>query len=344
MSRLSVLKGTIGEIKREDIAKLKSEDIEAHHRIVETQWTNFSSYHEQMLEEATEEIFSHPYFISDVFEEALYNLEKIKLPDFDGKYGNWKSFHDIYASLVHNQPFSDIDKMVRLKNALNGKASELISNIGPEAANYQFVWAKLVARYENPRLIMAAHLNKILNLRELKEKSATGLLFIIDTVSEALEALKNLGAPVEHWDIIVAHIVRKVIDTKTREDWEMSLGDSTKPPELKVFMEFLKARARALENVERDEDGGASGKRFQKPKSSASVNQVSYAKKASGKSSSGTGQTCTPPVDKKRECRARQEDHWLGPECPKFMELRPHERKQFLTDKGLCYNCLGPHR
>ncbi|XP_015120040.1 uncharacterized protein LOC107043186 [Diachasma alloeum] len=145
-------------------------------------------------------------------------LRRIDIPEFAGKYSEWKAFYHIFVSLVHENPkMTKLEKMARLKAPLKGQAEALIKNIGVEASKYPIAWTKLIARYENPRLIMASHLNRILNMEQLKEKSAAGLLAIVKTTTEALEVLKSLGALTEHWNIIVAYIMRRIIDADTKE-------------------------------------------------------------------------------------------------------------------------------
>ncbi|XP_015119500.1 uncharacterized protein LOC107042816 [Diachasma alloeum] len=373
LNRLKNLENLIGELNTEEIASLTTDDIEAHQCIVETQWTNFSSYHEALIDGVIEDVLN---FVEDAFQQALNayskavkklgrimaqlrakerdeissgtssssTLRRIDIPEFSGKYTEWKAFYDIFLSLVHENPkMAEVEKMLRLKGALKGQAEALIKNIGVEAANYSIAWRKFIARYENSRLIMASHLNRILNMEQLKEKSTAGLLAIVNNTTEALEALKSLGAPTEHWDIIVTHIMRRIIDADTRKPWEEKLGDSTQLLELKAFLEFLKARARTLNNVEQEEHNGAPTKPAPKPKPTVKVYQVSSGK-SSGKSLTTPSSKSTEPPSAKRNCIACGGPHWIGAECPKFIFWRPHERKQFMESNALCYNCMGPHR
>ncbi|XP_063980945.1 uncharacterized protein LOC135164483 [Diachasmimorpha longicaudata] len=67
-----------------------------------------------------------------------------------------------------------------------------------------------------------------------------------------------------------------------------------------------------------------------------------YTYQASGNSSNtdkSSGQSSSGP-----SCRHYDGSHWLGFKCDKFMAKTPLERREFITNSKLCYNCFGPHR
>lgn len=288
------------------------------------------------------------------------SLKRIDITEdqaFSGKYSEWKPFADLFQSLIGEKKFiSPIEKLVRLKSALRGPAAALISNLATTSENYEVAWKTLTERYENRRLIIAAHLNRILNIEHLNKKSAQGLTNIVDTTTKALDALKALGAPTEHWDIIITHLIRCAIDTDTREAWEVKLGSQTDPPLLSEFIEFLRARARALENVEREEHNrGSQPTKKSQPSSSTSQTKSSKPQQQATslhQSTSGqsTGKQIPRPAckgkapTKAKSCTFCGKDHWAGAGCPTFCSMKPQERKEQVIKLDLCFNCLGPHR
>ncbi|XP_046480981.1 uncharacterized protein [Neodiprion pinetum] len=96
------------------------------------------------------------------------SLPRIPLPTFSDKYSEWKSFSDLFLSLVGNrEDISKVEKLVRLKTALKDEAASLLSNVSVAEDNYAPAWRTLIERYENRRLLASSHLNRLLGLTSL---------------------------------------------------------------------------------------------------------------------------------------------------------------------------------
>ena len=70
-----------------------------------------------------------------------------------------------------------------------------------------------------------------------------------DQVNAAIQTLKNLGRPVEHWDDILVFLVTQKLDKASREALELKLGTSVTYPTYEEFNQFLNARISALETI-----------------------------------------------------------------------------------------------
>ncbi|XP_015126349.1 uncharacterized protein LOC107047934 [Diachasma alloeum] len=232
--------------------------------------------------------------------------------------------------------------MIKLQNALKGGPYEMISNLQVSAVNFEIAWNKLKAHYDNPRLIIYTHIDRILDLKRINEKSSKGLSTLVNTVTQSLDALKPLGAPIEHWDIIVSRVIRRIIYLDTKKAWEVHMGSERNPRPLREFLHFLEARARALENVEREDPAKPSKiSTLQKSKvkqSSARVYQTSAVTAPSNNEESSESSTSGP------FCRLCDGSHWLGSKCERFMAKSAAERRDFISKRSLCSNCFGPHR
>lgn len=158
-------------------------------------------------------------------------LPKISLPRFSGNYAEWRPFHDLFDSLIRsNAELSEVEKMHYLKTSLAGEASKFVSNFPVSGDSFAMAWKTLVSRYENKRSIISAHLDRLTNLKPLKNKSAKDLRDFLATISETLGSLQALGCRVEHWDPLLLHSLVKLLDTESREEWEIQLGSSTSYP------------------------------------------------------------------------------------------------------------------
>jgi hypothetical protein len=73
---------------------------------------------------------------------------------------------------------------------------------------------------------------------------------LLNTTSEAVNALRALDSPVDQWDQLLVHLLLQKLDIRTREDWEFSLGSNTDFPSYKQLAQYLSACARAQESME----------------------------------------------------------------------------------------------
>ncbi|XP_070519728.1 uncharacterized protein [Cardiocondyla obscurior] len=194
-------------------------------------------------------------------------LPSIVVPKFAGEYKAWRAFRNLFTSLIiNNSGLSNAERMHYLKTYLTREASTLIGNLTATWKNFELAWNLLSIRYENKRFFISAQLDRIINLKPLKTKLASGLKELLTTLLESLGALRVLDCGVQHWDPILLHQITRLLDPETRENWEVSLGSSKEYPTIKQFQVFLDGRTRALENLNPSVNLG-SNKENQRPSS-----------------------------------------------------------------------------
>ncbi|XP_044740084.1 uncharacterized protein LOC123301412 [Chrysoperla carnea] len=182
---------------------------------------------------------------------SRHMLPKIQLVKFAGDYHSWRSFSDMFTSLIGtNQDLSNVMKMHYLKASVTGEAANLISNFQVSGDNFTPAWDKLVNRYENKRVLINNHLDAIFKLKPLQRKSSKELCNLLATVNEALGALKALGSTTHKWDQIIVYTLVNRLDPETHESWEIKAGPSVTPSTYAELENFIYGRARALESIE----------------------------------------------------------------------------------------------
>ncbi|XP_018377651.1 PREDICTED: uncharacterized protein LOC108770514 [Trachymyrmex cornetzi] len=178
------------------------------------------------------------------------SLPKISLPAFAGDYHSWRSFHDLFVSMiVDNHDLTNVERMHYLKTCLSGDAARLVTNLKVTDNTFSIAWKTLTARYENKRVLISAQLDKLFALKPIKSKSAQQLNTMIATVRESLGALEALDCSTSTWDSFMVYYLARLLDEDTREAWEVKLGPSTSYPALKEFEEFVIGHTRAWESM-----------------------------------------------------------------------------------------------
>ncbi|XP_071053580.1 uncharacterized protein [Onthophagus taurus] len=151
-------------------------------------------------------------------------LPTLKLPTFDGNYGNWPEFRDLFYSMVtSNEEISNVEKFQYLKLSVINEPAQLIKNLLVTNDNFHRAWSLLVERYENRRVMIDTQLT-LLSARSIRTESATELKRLISEVKEALGALEALGCPIQQWDYILVYLLVRKFDGETAKDWEKSIN------------------------------------------------------------------------------------------------------------------------
>lgn len=341
--------------------------IVAHLEMLEQNWNKFQEEHENLCLSVSDALSEHSYMRERIYErcQAFYvfaraklltyrdefnNLERhsrsmlsdqgastslmprsalprIKLPIFSGDYQSWRSFHDLFASLIKdNHDLSSVEKMHYLKTCVTGEAARLMNNLSISGDNFSIAWNLLVARYENKRFLIAAQLDRMSSLKPLKTKNAQGLRALLTTISEAVAALRSLGCAVHSWDPLLLHHLVKLLDSESREAWEVKLGSSTDYPTFQQFEEFLIGRTRAMENL------GITST----PGTPVATSSGKYRTKVNAHVATSASNQSSPA------CVLCGSLHYLA-KCERYQTKTAQQRRDLVTKHRRCFNCLAPH-
>ncbi|CAL1682497.1 unnamed protein product [Lasius platythorax] len=180
--------------------------------------------------------------------QAVSHLPKLELPTFDGTFENWETFRDRFSSMiVDDQALSNVDRLHFLCSVLSGEANQAISHLPVTDANFSVAWDILKSRYKNQRLLIHTHLQAIFSLPQITTESSKKLKQLRDQTSSSVQALKNLGRPVDSWGDILVYTVSQKLDKASRKAWELKLSDTQNAPTYTMLTTFLDSRIRALD-------------------------------------------------------------------------------------------------
>ncbi|XP_062708809.1 uncharacterized protein LOC115266910 [Aedes albopictus] len=253
-------------------------------------------------------------------------LPTISLPEFDGDYRQWLTFHDTFQALIHdNDELPVIQKFHYLRAALKGEAAQLIESIAISAANYPLAWDSLISRYSNEYLLKKRHLQDLMDVPRMKKETAVALHSTLDEFQRHVKILKQLGEPTDAWSTLLEHLLCSKLHDETIKAWEDHAA-TVDDQSYSCLVEFLEKRVRVLESISANHHGNQpapasqpSGSHFRKPfikMSSHSVTESSFPK-----------------------CHACDNRHALV-RCPRFMAMAVAEKLRLVNSKRLCVNCF----
>lgn len=321
------------------------------------EWETFKSNHKNIIQEFTKENVKLDYFKNDVYGEArdlhieflsdmqqfyeetygpetrVYQisdnntneiqrpkLPAISLPKFNGDYQDWTSFRDLFVTLIHsNDKIPDVQKLYYLKTHLTDDAEQLLRHVNVTEANYAAAWETLSHRYENTRVLVNTQLKILLNQKNILTESAEAIRKILDTTSECLKALQNLGLGTLTWDPLIIYLTTQKLPSETHQMWEHSISQTKELPTFDCLKQFLEARFRTLEVVE-------TSHRHEKEQ------------RAKVKLNSSTAKTLHSTYS--NSCCYCQGNHSIR-QCDSYKQLEVSNRFSIANQKGLCLNCLS---
>ena len=264
-------------------------------------------------------------------------LPNISLLRFTGKYSDWPPFRDLFSSMViSNSDLSPVERLQYLKTSVSGEALKVISGIAITGDNVDRAWTRLTSRFDNKRALVNSYLDELFSLKPVTKKSSRELEHLRTSVAGVVESLRTLGAEVDKWDFFLVYFVCRRLDPETHEAWEIFLGASTEPPTYSALDTFLESRSRALETVNARSTPT-------NPRSPATPPSTAPTARVHTSSPRQSSSTLVTPSTQRAPCPYCSGQHYVGA-CPTYKAKNTQERREFISSKNLCFNCLGQHR
>lgn len=110
---------------------------------------------------------------------------------------------------------------------------------------------QLCSRYENQRLLVTAHSEKVFVFRPLNAESLPALLSFVHIFHENIAAIKGLGV-VDLSDFILFFIGSRLLDPRIRQLFEASISQESIPT-FESLLTFVRQRCKILENIKGSE-------------------------------------------------------------------------------------------
>ncbi|XP_018394546.1 PREDICTED: uncharacterized protein LOC108773284, partial [Cyphomyrmex costatus] len=247
--------------------------------------------------------------------EKTLTLPRINLPKFSGDLREWETFRDQFRSMIiDHAELSNVTRLQYLYSCLKDEARDALRNLPLTEANFKIAWNVLLARYDDKRRLVSEHIHTLHTLPAVNTDSAQDLMSLRDKANMSIQALKNLGRPVEWWDDLLVYLVVQKLNKATRKAWELHLGDKTEYPSYTDLHNFLASRIRAFENIP----------------TTSTVKTKPSKSSVQSHTTTATGAHC--PLCK--------QDHLLSV-CPDFKKKQVNERRDLIVKFKRCLNCLS---
>jgi len=194
--------------------------------------------------------------------------------------------------------------------SVTNEAHQLIQNLPVTQQNFHVAWNLECDRYNNERLIAAAHVKSLLSLPVINKESATNLRALINQFQSNMNAIKALDLNMPLHEVLLSQILIEHVDEVTRKQWEMK-AVSQGITELEAIIKFLGGKCQTLELIHAS----------QHPRSNSKPTKHAYV---------ATHSSCVSYIDNHPLCR-----------CKQFRKASSQQRFNLINENQLCFNCLG---
>ena len=235
-------------------------------------------------------------------------------PKFSGKPLEWSDWYSMFDTVVASSGITASEKMAHLQSCLTGNAKAAIQGFGFNGNLFTTAMNELKSRYGNPRIIVDAHLDKIMQSKTPTFRDPSSVIDFYTTVNVFVKTLQVLNF---QGDLTAACNLRLLVDKLSSDfliRWNEYLADNLiTQPTIVYFSDWLKK----LSDISHQLPATVS-------RSPQKVNSYN---------------TETKPFT--RECL-------LGKDCgphfvqnsPKFRKMSVVDRRQLIKDKRACFNCF----
>ncbi|XP_025991335.2 uncharacterized protein LOC113003954 [Solenopsis invicta] len=259
-------------------------------------------------------------------EEHNVKLPILKIPEFRGDYDQWLTFKGLFKSMFHeNRKLTSVQKFQYLKSSLQGEALQIIGGFEISSENYEPAWELLTSTYDNKRLLINTHMNRLLTFPTVEKGKYATIKQIIIHVRTHIKALNVLELPVEHWDELLIHLIKDKLDYVTQKNWEEETRRRAEEnrPTLEDFLRFLSEYARTMELIDNGRSKSETAKQL-----TSNARMIKMEKRVNVATTSR--ETC---------------DNCSGPrrlfKCEEFLKLSIPMRADKARQLRLCLNCFG---
>ena len=248
-------------------------------------------------------------------ENPSIKLPKMVLEKFDGKVQNWRSFWNRFETSIDNKDYlNEVDKFNYLLGLLSDDAKECVSGLDLTDENYEEAKRILNDRFGNPQVVIAAHMESLVNLPAVTSLSnVSQLRKMYDQVEVSIRNLKSLNMPPASYGALLIPVLNEKIPEELRVIISREFKDNLW--NLEDMIEVVKAELHARERC--------------------STVTLNGGRKKKGDSPGSTTENFF--MESKGLCVYCRKSHSHS-KCTKVTSLKA--RLNILRRQGRCYKCL----
>lgn len=254
----------------------------------------------------------------------LFRQTLIDLPKFNGSFKDWPKFKQTFFETTKLGNFSDIENLNRLEKCLKGEALLRVNSLLSDSSNVSKIMNVLEERFGSIEQIYNGLMNDIIKIRNPSYDNPKSMVDFISAIGDLVINMESLHHEEYLNDPRLVRDLMKKLPSGLQNQWldnineEKTLSSPINPykaPTIKDFYTFLKPKEKVAIAKLVDSDSSNSRTKSERILHTQDTSQISCIK-----------------------CNLN--NHKLI-QCFKFKKMTPEEKQKFVTEKRLCFSCLG---
>ena len=306
--------------------------------------------------------------------DKLFKLPTLSIPTFGGDIKEFPKFEKNFMDIIGKTQLKDFQKLIHLKQALKGEASDAVASCGDDDSAYQVAWGILKGRYGDQAMLRPLLLNELTEIAPMRDgMTVKDQRKTHDKIRARFLKLSAIDDAVNESTSPIVHLVQAKYSRPIRREVERDRGTNLTPTQfLDAVEEIIRRESRyaATEQKKQTSDKKIPTAAFTAANTQDARNEtpvVSLAqafkkgkaqKKAGGGGEKKGGASGGRPANTKTKnkagieppmplseytcpvCKAKAA-HYVS-RCDKVLEQPPEERRKTVRSHGLCERCLRP--
>ncbi|XP_036327416.1 uncharacterized protein LOC118740025 [Rhagoletis pomonella] len=247
------------------------------------------------------------------------------------------------AVYINHPKLTKAQKLYHLRYKTQGKAAQIVKQFPLSDDNFELAWEALKARYENKRVLVDNQIRILMNLKPIPIENSEDIQRLQSSVNNCLQILGTQQVSTESWDPILIYLVISKLPENTVALWEQSLSSRKDRPNWSQMNQFLTTRYEVVERVDQfrapkpprtnlsNISYSSNSRPFPKPPTSQNSHNNSFSQIRAHMTEQRTKPYKCPMCNKPQ--------HTLS-QCSKFRQLPTQDRRKFVREHNLCFNCL----
>ena len=171
-----------------------------------------------------------------VSSDSIHIAPKVKLlplviKKLSGNNLDWRPFWELFEQIIHlSTDLNDVDKLNYLVSYLEGEAYQTLRGLTKNSNNYTVAIQLLHDKYDDKKLIITNHMNKLHSLRLVNMQYLNSLNHFVEILTANIRALDVIGVEPTQFDVTMTPLIlnkihynmnRKYIQALKGSDWTM---------------------------------------------------------------------------------------------------------------------------
>ena len=184
---------------------------------------------------------------ASAYKPQRLRMPEVELPTFSGDFKEFKSFCDMFNSIIDRTNLPAIEKLQLLKSRLKESAFRAVEHLNATDENYDVAWCTLNRMYDSKVVQLAAVIDAITS-NEMPDRSNPESM--LAHMQIWCSAFNNLDGMDLKWEDIVVYLILQTFDDDTRGRFEDKRGSDTTVPSRQFVREFQETEHKIMAKLQ----------------------------------------------------------------------------------------------